>query len=535
MKHSSLITALTLSTILSACGGGGGGNVPATTLPNIQPTAGCSNPETCMTVQSFSNSGRRIQLYENAQSGASEISTLSLLRAPQRAASSEKVNQAYESMKHILIDENLSGATDEELTKALLLSGYSAEELSEHQKSGLSEWAKRNKFAIKARAQKIYDMYGTEKNVTLENAKLTMVNMDAKQDSYVNFKVDANGKITGLTVNADTLSPDARDMTLSKAGDATFTRTGPSYICGIKLGPDSEKNRGIELELFETPSEDNMDKIRQMLVAAVYEEFIDKNPDYNDETKDTYDDYIKNTALPLIDGLTLDDLKNSQKGFYLEGSDNQKTTITYKSYAKDIGENGLQYTDFGTLLINAKEGNMDVNETFVFAGGYDAKRLEKQNQSGEFNFEGKAVAAVVYQQYSSDGEDRDEKTKTFDGSAKLTFNNGQETLTTNFDNWYDVTVTSNNSNNYDIKFSGGDKIAAEDASHKFDNTEFTKDNFIGDYKTGGADDSYGAADIGYYGDAGNPSEAAGYIAYGEHINGTSTELNAQIGFGLQRN
>ena len=46
-------------------------------------------------------------------------------------------------------------------------------------------------------------------------------------------------------------------------------------------------------------------------------------------------------------------------------------------------------------------------------------------------------------------DNRIENTTSFDGIANLVFNNGSETLTTNFDKWYNVTVTSNtNKDNY---------------------------------------------------------------------------------------
>lgn len=60
--------------------------------------------------------------------------------------------------------------------------------------------------------------------------------------------------------------------------------------------------------------------------------------------------------------------------------------------------------------------------------------------------------------------------------------------------------------------------------YQFNNTEYK--DFVGN--RGGSD--YGAIDIGYYGDNGNPTETAGYVALGERVE-NNIDLHAQIGFG----
>lgn len=97
-------------------------------------------------------------------------------------------------------------------------------------------------------------------------------------------------------------------------------------------------------------------------------------------------------------------------------------------------------------------------------------------------------------------------------------------MTTDFskDGWYNVVVTSNASqDNYNIKFNG----EPQDTMYKFNNTN------VNDFVGNKADGSYGAVDIGYYGETKDkPTEAAGYVAYGERYN-NGTNLHAQIGFG----
>lgn len=197
----SLITALTLSTMLSACGGGGGGGhsfVPPTTLPDNPSNPGdvtnacAANPETCMTSQSFSNAERRIELYQNAENQAATFSGRRMLKANARNSDADSVSLAYNNMRTFLIEGNLSSATNETLLKSLLLAGFNKNELPT---SDLEDWVKINANQIKNKAQTVWDMYGVEREVSIDNAKLNVVNIDAKQDSFVRFTVDSDGKI----------------------------------------------------------------------------------------------------------------------------------------------------------------------------------------------------------------------------------------------------------------------------------------------------------------------------------------------------
>ena len=137
-------------------------------------------------------------------------------------------------------------------------------------------------------------------------------------------------------------------------------------------------------------------------------------------------------------------------------------------------------------------------------------------------FEGTAVAALNYQDET--GDDRVEHPKNYEGTANLVFDSGKETLTTDFSKkgWYNVVVTSNASqDNYNIQFNG----EPQDAMYKFNTTS------VNDFVGAGTNSSYGAVDIGYYGETkDNPTEATGYVAYGERIR-PSVDLHAQIAFG----
>ncbi len=529
MKKLSLIAALTLSTMLSACGGGGGGGhsfLPPTipdnpSNPGDVTNACAANPETCMTSQSFSNAERRIELYQNAENQATTFSGRRMLRVMPRNYDADSVSLAYNNMRTFLIEGNLSSATNETLLKSLLLAGFNKDDLPT---TGLEDWVKINANQIRNKAQMVWDMYGEVKEVSIDNAKLNLVNIDAKQDSYVQFTVDESGKIQKLHFDVDMDHADSRKMSLDRKSEGVFTRTGQMLIYGVKLNNGEE----VRLELFETP--DNLDKLKNMLLAKLEEnkeEWI-----VNGASENTANEWAE-AGKTLINGITSLDAfngyteKTAPNGkAYSEGGE-VITTITYTSKAKDLNDKkGLQYSDFGFVRIKGMEGSQEVNETFVVAGGMDAKRISKDDLiqlQQPMTFEGTAVAALNYQDET--GDDRIEHPKNYEGTANLVLeDNGQETLTTDFskDGWYNVVVTSNASqDNYNIKFNG----EPQDTMYKFNNTN------VNDFVGNKADGSYGAIDIGYYGETKDkPTEAAGYVAYGECYN-NGTNLHAQIGFG----
>lgn len=546
MKKLSLIAALTLSTMLSACGGGGGGSghsfLPPTIPDNPSNPGGvtnacAANPETCMTSQSFSNAERRIELYQNAENQASTFSARRMLRAAARNSDADSVTTAYNNMRTFLVEGNLDAATDETLLKSLLLAGFSKDELPT---TGLEDWVKINANQIKNKAQMVWDMYGVEREVSIDNAKLNVVNIDAKQDSYIQFTVDNDGKIQKLHYDVDMDQADSRSMTLDRKSDGVFTRTGQMLVYGVKL----EDGESISLELFEKP--DSLDKLKNMLLAKLEEnkeEWI-----VNGTPENTANEWAE-AGKTLINGITSLDAfngyteKTAPNGkAYSEGGE-VTITHTYKSYAKELNnKKGLQYADFGTVQIDGMEGSQEVNETFVVAGGMDAKRINKDDLiqlQQPMTFEGTAVATVINQKYDEHGERIKEDTDNYDGTANLVFDSGKETLTTDFskDGWYNVVVTSNASqDNYNIKFNG----ESQNTMYKFNNTN------VNDFVGNKADASYGAVDIGYYGETKDkPTEAAGYVAYGERIKDggsgvetidgikgvSSIDLHAQIGFG----
>lgn len=220
------------------------------------------------------------------------------------------------------------------------------------------------------------------------------------------------------------------------------------------------------------------------------------------------------------------EIHQERKGSVLTGD------VTLKTYGKDIG---LKYSDFGALVGtitettpgHAPESGMAYEG---FAGGYANKKIDVADMSGKMDFAGRAIGTV---QGKNGGDDL-----ALDGDATLHFNNGAETLSLAFDNWYDIRIEKNG-NQGDIYFTNGDAISDKDVDYKFDRgDEFSTKNFIsGDYNGKVDNDEngqYGKIDINYYGNDGNPIEATGVLQYVEDClqSGDDAQIRANMAFGV---
>lgn len=540
MKKISLIAALTLSTMLSACGGGGGGHgyVPTTTLPTIpdEPSVSENSKFTSMvTTDETNKEARDNAAYEaanEANSYSSGVSVFSSMKkralAPSARNGNIDVDAAYENLNNYLIKGELDNVENiESLVKALALAGVEVSSLPEADK--LLDWIqdKENWPTIHLKAQRVYDMYGKEKLIAQDNAKIAMVNIDADQDSYISLRLNSSGNIDALYVDVDVEHPDARRDTMNlkkidEKGRAVFEKNGPTYVWGINF----ENGPRVWLEIWDKFADTTSAEGWQKLLEAMVEEVEN---DYNGDDKQKYINEIKALKLANFKKCDTSECMNTGYGPFYGGFDDAPATVTYESYAKKVGETGLKYSDFGTVVVNSWEGvQFNNDDTFVFAGGYDAKHIKKEDLSGKMTFEGKAAATVLNQDETTGT--RVQHSKIYDGSAELVFDKGNETLTTKFDGWYDVVVTSNGNDNYNITFENGNKISEDDAKYfkytTHDDT-FTKEKFVG--RPTGEDYPYGAVNIGYYGDDGTPSEATGYVAYGEKDG--DIDIHSQISFG----
>lgn len=609
MKKLSFIAALTLSTMLSACGGGGSGHsfVPPTTIPDITnpdtpgtnvPTPEATNEDlTMMKTRVVADDNGFAGLVNNtlvsayqehsSSSGARRARRLSArandnnyMSNPNICESGNDCNQEiFENMKKILIEQNLANASEKELRNALILAGFK-DALSGiwDDATELKKYIREHPEEVREKAEAIRDSYTT----TIDNANLTHVEYEAEQSTSVSFVLDDTKKINGIKFKS------GDDVKLvSRQGDKNeFANSEKVYIYGLRIGTDCTKGacapgQGHSLTVETNEKLNDINEIKSKLIASFEEEYKEGGMDslhggtnngiFQEGDKEKFHDY----AIKFIQDLPADAFSDTNTdmdtitydhAFYNEADITLKTD--YQSYAKDMK---LAYSDFGLMKLDVTEKYMTreqeekSEEITIFAGGYDAKKIEAQNLKGEdMTFKGKAIGGVNFEESENWVDNKDVTADTLlltsndNDNAELTFNKGKEKLTAKFDNWYDVEMTTEvGKDNGTLKFSNGNKVqgtAKVDAENfKFrgqDNytvTDFKGEQMIKAYGTehivvgqGGdiTGTSTGSAHIGYYGEAGRPSEATGYIVYGESgpIEGLDRvkNLHVNIGFGTQR-
>lgn len=193
-------------------------------------------------------------------------------------------------------------------------------------------------------------------------------------------------------------------------------------------------------------------------------------------------------------------------------------------------ETGNRYSDFGRFIAELEKYENDVfiepqNSYEPFAGGYKDKLVVP---SESMNFTGKAIGTIK-------GKNENLGDLRAEGTATLEFNgaNQNQTLSMQFDNWYNVTIDKN-MNNDQLKFTFDGTVADNNyaladmaSTHK----EVTITN-PGNYSGQGYDNSLtkGKLQINYYGDNGNPEEFVGVTQYVESIPNEG-EIRVNLGFG----
>ena len=561
MKRLSFVAALTLSTMLSACGGGGGGHsfIPPLTLPDNpdNPSVTCEGV-TCMTNDGLSNKAKREELYSKATGGKSRMMMFA-------RNAGNPIDEAFSDMNTHLVENNIDEKAAENLRPYLILAGF--EDLPENEQD-LIDWIANRKYMIKRHAEKMYKMYGTEKSVYLDNAKLYLVEETAHQDGFINFTIDNDTKnINGIEISENDFGAEALSDKLSKTGENTFAGNDKLHIYEFQYGGG---RLYIEISGYDENTELDLALIKEKLQLKLQER-IAENLLTGDDSLLNMKDTISKDIADLTDTTTLDH----------EILDRKIDTV-YTSYAKNLrnGSGNLLYSDFGLIKWDETRTGADpddiekIHANKVFAGGYDTMKVDP-TKFASLEFTGDAVGGVNYKKII-DGDYGIVESDTLQldgGKATLKFANGEEKLNVTFNNWYDVDVTKNlKTNTGSISFSGGDKIDDNrfkftglasnnidgvkgngpqnfDGFDKYENTDFIKEAW--DKNSEGYT---GAMDMGYYGKDGVPSEATGYVMYHEEslTNGEKIEvddrknpghtiekdlinvLEMQIGVGMQK-
>ena len=132
MKKLSFMAVLAVSTMLTACssGGSGGGTsfVPTTSLPD-----GSTVPESGTSIQTVNNSQRRTANYENAVEAVGSTATgIAVLSTKATSnATAEEINNAYSNMNKILVNQDFTNATKEDILLSLAMAGEDIEGLKD--------------------------------------------------------------------------------------------------------------------------------------------------------------------------------------------------------------------------------------------------------------------------------------------------------------------------------------------------------------------------------------------------------------------
>lgn len=530
MKRLSIIAALTLSTMLSACGGGGGGHsfIPPTIPDNSsnpdQPVVSCTGL-TCMTNEGLSNTAKRNKLYSQAL-GSSGIALFT-----SNEVASEDVTKAFTEMNKKLVDNTIDENAAEGLRPYLILAGF--EDLPETE-ADLINWIANRKYMIKRHAEKAYNMYGTEKQVYLDNAKLHLVEETANQDTFINFTIDDHDEqknINGVEISENDFGAEALSDKLNKTGENTFSGNDKLHIYEFPYGSEGGRLY-IEISGYDENTEPDLALIKEKLQLKLQERAAEDSL-AGDDSLSNMKDTISADIAALGDTTSLEH----------EILDRKIGTV-YTSYAKNLknGTGNLLYSDFGLVEWDEIRTNTDdandkeeIHANKVFAGGYDAMKMDPKNS---MEFTGDAVGGVNYKKIV-EGDYGVVESNTMQlegGKATLKFANGTENLNVTFNNWYDVDVTKNlNTNTGSISFSGGEKITDNkfkftgvasnnidgikdngsqnfDGFNKYENKDFIKEAWD---KNSSYEGYAGAMNIGYYGKDDTPSEATGYVMYHE--------------------
>lgn len=605
MKKISLIAALAVSTMLSACGGGGGGGhsfVPPATIPDTPGTDTPENKEklTEMKARLVSDSNAFTQLVKatdglddvydgvNTQQSIMLMSTMALTSSranDKNICKSERDcnQQLFDNMVKILVDQDLENATPKEIREALLLAGFSKTELAGmwDDINGLKKFINEHPERIESGVDNIYNNYA---NLTMENAELHLAALhESEQDAKIQFTLDENDEIDGITLTQNSNKVDELSYTLARdGGENKFDIKTPIYRYGI----NSPYYSGIYIEsLIDLPNEDIQNRLNKRVDELAKTGVFDDSGEREKEVQNLKD------AIAIIyggkDANDRSDMKvtqvtgdvreidyNYQPGELIpielfELNYTKTETTDYQSYAKEMK---LAYSDFGLLnrtsdkkyINNNGETQTDtLTEKIVFAGGYKDKKIEAKDLAEKMTFEGRAVGGVNVLETDNHGDISNAVNKNLglDGDATLVFDrdNGTQTVTAEFDNWYDVkaetdidgktgklTLTNGDKiDDADFKFRGQDTYTVEDFTtakqllaepkepidaNSPGADQYLKDNGILDYYGNPEkhnDPAFGAMMIGYYGENKDPKEATGYVFYEEARGFNSEGLTQQ--------
>lgn len=552
--------------VLTACGGGSdvsGSGKQITMRPSVTPTEDIVRNSNLIISSNIDNESKRsahilntlgndyyIDISHGNVSGAR--SSRPPVQPKDYCSSMRECNDvAFKNMKQWLIDD-VSGfnswVDNKDLRNALILAGF--KNALNGTWNDIMQWVRDNIDKIKTQAQDIYSDIGEHQDFDITKSDLSATSHTIGGDAKIEFVFGKNKDIVGIIYNsiqapgvsaalpADRIgTQDTKFKMNAKLYEYTLGDIGAAYNGGTprKISFVSDK----KLTLVETKSKLNklIDYYKEQ--GGFFESFHNwpsEKGEYTGDKQTAINNALYAEVKEQINALTK-----------LEPTiQDVNTDLDFQSVGKELG---LAYSDFGIIRV-------DIDDE-IFHGGYPDNKIELtavKALNKDMNFKGRAVGLV--ERHDESGAKTD--TINLSGDANLVFaNNGKETLTANFTNWYDVKVERNADNSNRITF---DNYTNEQDTYKFKhmnesgelvarNDGYSVDNFNenktvqardGDVEVTGHSNGFFVMD--YFGpeSTNNPTEFSGMLMYHENMpyqaNETdgydkSYDITTMIGFG----
>lgn len=355
------------------------------------------------------------------------------------------------------------------------------------------------------------EAFPNEAKESNDNITQVISRNNAQRADFVKYRLSINGydNVTDET-NFSSIGQLAYDIA-GNASDAEINSLlalnnreplrAALYVIAPELAVCAEQNTTAALRtcVNELRASANLgDKIDQVIRNTDTRLTVDKLEFTNTDGGDAKLTFAIDDSGKII-GITLDETTYTRDKNVFKNGDK---TLTYVSGMDSLSP--LMYSDFGKYTITDATAGTTTSQYFF--GGYDVKRIDPtaiQLAGAETNmtFRGRAVGTVENATTSKD----------LNGNAELIFNKSDRSsqVKATFDDWYDVTVNTNNEISFD-NFQG-------DAAYKFATS--------GD----GAAHSGAKFDVNYYGhDDTHPTEAVGGAQYREG------DINFNMAFGVKK-
>lgn len=353
------------------------------------------------------------------------------------------------------------------------------------------------------------DQIGAFPNVAVEsnnNITRVMSRTDAQRADFVKYRLTLNGYDNIPTQESELLAianaafgvAEFANGTKSAMPENNETLRPALFVFSKDMGACATATDIAKCVNDLKSTSDFSNRVKQVYANTEANLTADKLNFKRNDGSDAKFTFVIDDASGKITGVKLDDTTTytRDKNIFKNGD----KTLTYVSGMDALSP--LMYSDFGKYTIT--DGT--TTSAQLFYAGYDDKKIEPSN----IEFAGAAETAVFKGRAIGTVENAT-TSKDLNGNAELIFNttNRSSQVKATFDNWYDVTVSTNNNISFD-NFQG-------DAAYKFATS--------GD----GAAHSGATFNVEYYGmHEKQPTEAVGGAKYDEG------DIKFNMAFGVKK-